>query len=283
MHDPTISIFLPGLAAESHRTAGGIAWLKHGRGPLLLLFHGGAGSWNHWAENIPALGRYFTVVGIDAPGYGASVDVDRNVLIQDYLDLLRAAVDEITAGADQVCLAGFSFGGLVASAMTVHLGSRAAGLSLVGGAGFRKPARRQLSLKSLRARREELGRDLTSDEIRAQHAANLGQLMIWSPARINDRAINLQAANVNRTRFDSRPFSWSGLTPCYLRRTTCPLQVIYGCHDTSVGEDLDYRITACVEARPDADVEVLPNCGHWATYEAADAVNDLIIDVHAMP
>jgi len=281
MHDPTIARFLPGLEVESHVTSGGVAWIKYGTGPLFLLFHGGAGSWNHWVDNIPALARHFTVIGIDGPGFGASADTDRDQEVQSYLDLVRSAVDEITAGADEVRVGGFSFGGLVASAVTAHLGDRAAGLTLVGSAGFRRPERRRLSLKSLRALKEELGRELTEADIRGQHAANLGQLMIWVPEKIDDRAIDLQAANVDRTRFDSRPYSWSNLTPEYLRQTDCPFQIIYGDHDTSVGSDLEYRIQTALAARPDGEAEILPNCGHWSMYEAADGVNGLMIDFHA--
>lgn len=281
MHDPTIERFLPGVEAESNITSGGVAWLRHGRGPMLVLFHGGAGSWNHWAANIPALGKHFTVVAIDGPGYGASSDTERDVTSDTYLNLVRAAIDEITQGANDIHLAGFSFGGFVASAMSAHLGERAAGLSLVGSAGFRKPGRRNLSLKSIRALRAELEREPTAEEVRALHAANLGQLMIWDPARIDAKAIDMQAANVDRTRFDSRPFSWSSGTPMFLAEATCPLQVIYGSHDTSVGDDLEYRIETCVEVVPDAEVEMLPDCGHWAMYEAPDLINELMIDFHA--
>ena len=281
MTDPTIERFLPGLACESAVTRGGVAWLRHGTGAPMMLFHGGAGSWNHWADNIPSLGRHFSVIGIDSPGYGASADTDREAAAADYLALVAAAADEILGDAESVHVAGFSFGALAASAVAAHLGRRAAGLTLVGGAGFRRPERRQLTLQSLRSLRAELGREPTEAEARRLHAANLGQLMIWDERKIDTRAIDLQAANVARTRFDSRPLSWSSTTIENLKRTTCPLQVIYGCHDSSAGADINYRIETCLEIHPDAEVEVLPACGHWAMYEAADIVNELMVDFHA--
>lgn len=280
MTDPTIERFLPGLDVASRATRGGVAWLEHGEGPLMLLFHGGAGSWNHWAANIAALGASFRVCAIDSPGYGASADVARDLSWEAYQGLVTAAVDEICEGEEDIHVAGFSFGGLVASSVAAHLSERMAGLTLIGSAGFRKPERRSLSLKSIRALTAELGRTPTAEEIRALHAANLGQLMIWSPAKIDARAIDLQAANVDRTRFDSRPYSWSGLTPVLVQRADCPLQVIFGCYDSAAGSDIEHRIEACLAVQPDAEVEVLPDCGHWAMFEAAQLVNELMLDFH---
>ncbi len=49
--------------AERHETPcgdGTVVWRSWGRGPRdLILLHGGAGSWTHWARNIPELSRHF--------------------------------------------------------------------------------------------------------------------------------------------------------------------------------------------------------------------------------
>ena len=46
-------------------TSGGIA-------PVLALFHGGAGSWRHWAHNIPELSQHYRLLVPDLPGLGES-------------------------------------------------------------------------------------------------------------------------------------------------------------------------------------------------------------------
>jgi len=283
VHDPTVETFLPGLPAETRATRAGVAWLQHGVGPLMILCHGGAGSWSHWAFNIPALGRHFTVAALDLPSFGVSARVDRDISQEDYLALVNAAADEIaaTVGAeDNIHIAGFSFGGLMATSIAAHLGARADALTLIGAAGFRKPEGRNISLMSIRALGEKLGRDPTWKEVRELHRSNLNQLMIWDADKIDDRVLAMQDTNVARTRFNSRPFSWSNRAPGYLAKATCRLQVIYGCYDGAAHPDIDYRIAQCRLSHPDAEVAVLPDCGHWAMYEAADAINKLMLDFH---
>jgi len=282
VRDPTIDQFLPSLNAQSDTTSNGVAWVRHGTGPGFLLFHGGAGSWNHWARNIEALGRHFTVAAIDGPGYGQSSPIDREIGAEEYFAAVCSAVDEIVSTFEDapVHVAGFSFGGLVASAATAYLGGRCEALSLIGAAGFQKPERRQLSLKSKRALTEELRREPTDDEMRALHTSNLGQLMIWDRTRIDGQAIAMQAANVARTRFDSRRLSWSGRTPGLIAEATADIQVIYGDHDMAAHPEIELRIKQCLEARPDAEVEVVPDCGHWAMYEASEIVNAMLVDFH---
>src|SRR5487761_2706101 len=43
-----------------------------GNAPLVVLFHGGAGSWRHWVRTIPALARHYRVLVPDLPGLGDS-------------------------------------------------------------------------------------------------------------------------------------------------------------------------------------------------------------------
>src|SRR5260370_30692553 len=50
---------------------GRMMWHVWGEGsgkPILLLFHGGSGSWIHWIRNVPSLAQHFTVYPADLPG-----------------------------------------------------------------------------------------------------------------------------------------------------------------------------------------------------------------------
>src|ERR1700722_10585040 len=40
--------------------------------PVLVLFHGGAGSWRHWAHNIDVLSQTYRLLVPDLPGLGES-------------------------------------------------------------------------------------------------------------------------------------------------------------------------------------------------------------------
>ena len=54
---------------------GRMMWHVWGEGsgkPILLLFHGGSGSWIHWIRNVQPLAQHFTVYAADLPGLGDS-------------------------------------------------------------------------------------------------------------------------------------------------------------------------------------------------------------------
>ncbi len=90
----------------------------------------------------------------------------------------------------------------------------------------------------------------------------------------------MQHQNVARTRFDSRRLSWAGGTPELIARLCCPVLVVYGEHDAAAIPPVDERIARCRAARPDVEAHVIPDCGHWAMYEAPEAVNRLLLDFH---
>src|SRR5215469_9263598 len=53
---------------------GNMAWHLWGdaNAPVLVLFHGGAGSWRHWAHNIDVLSQRYRLLLPDLPGLGES-------------------------------------------------------------------------------------------------------------------------------------------------------------------------------------------------------------------
>ena len=69
-----------------------------GTAPVVVLFHGGAGSWRHWIRTIPALVPTYRVLVPDLPGLGESdfpPDGDDAVaiaaIVADGIDLDRRA------------------------------------------------------------------------------------------------------------------------------------------------------------------------------------------------
>ena len=83
----------------------------------------------------------------------------------------------------------------------------------------------------------------------------------------------MQVENVARTRFNSKRFSWSGMTPVWLSDTRCPLYVLYGEHDAAAYPSIQTRLDKCREARPDGRQLIVPACGHWVMYEKPDVQN----------
>jgi pimeloyl-ACP methyl ester carboxylesterase len=57
---------------ETPTGAGNMVWRSWGSGPVLVLLHGGSGSWRHWVRNIEYFARDRRVIAPDLPGLGES-------------------------------------------------------------------------------------------------------------------------------------------------------------------------------------------------------------------
>ena len=263
------------------RTRCGVAWREFGAGEPLVLLHGGAGSWLHWVHNVDELASAFRVLAVDAPGFGDSADVPADATDEEFLDLFQAGIEEMAGDARRIHLAGFSFGGFVAAQMAVRLGARTASLSMTGGAGYGAPEGRPFTLDSKRRMTRRLGREPSREELREMHRENLAKLMIWDREKLDDWAVEMQRRNVERTRFDSRRLSWADGTPELIGRLCCPVMVVYGEHDAAAVPPIAERFERCRAARPDVETRLIPDCGHWAMYEAPDVLNRLLLDFHS--
>jgi 2-hydroxy-6-oxonona-2,4-dienedioate hydrolase len=251
----------PGLAA---RTAGA--------GPAFVLLHGGAGSSAHWVRNMDALADKFRVVAFDLPGYGDSPDVPKSITTDDYIALVRHAV--LAAAPDGCHLAGFSFGGAVAARVAAQLGHRIIRLSLLGTGGFGVPVGRVIPLA------KTSGAGTGPQARRDVAAANLGQWMLSSAPAAEDPVVDMQLANIDRARFDSRRISHMSTLLDDLTHITAPIQLIWGTSDKLAHPSIQSRLDSCREVRPDISVALVPDGGHWIQYEQADAVNRLLMAFH---
>ena len=96
-----------------------IAYKRSGRGPPLVLVHGGTVTHTWWELVRPGFGEDFTVYAMDRRGYGESGDADEYALEREVEDVV-AVVDSIKEPARVV---GGSFGALVSleAVLTVNL------------------------------------------------------------------------------------------------------------------------------------------------------------------
>lgn len=84
----------------------------YGSGPTLLMLHGGYGSISDFANNIPELSKYYTVIAVDTRGYGRST----NLLDSMSYELLTDDMEHFLGllKLDSIYVCGFSDGGIVA-------------------------------------------------------------------------------------------------------------------------------------------------------------------------
>jgi pimeloyl-ACP methyl ester carboxylesterase len=244
----------------------------------VVLVHGGAGSWNHWARTIPALRHRFRVIALDLPGCGDStmptalapgavVDVDDvDVLATAVAD----AVEQLVPAPRPFGLVAFSFGGIVAGRATAaRLGPRVALLALIGAGGL---GLRSAFEPPLRA----VPRDASWPERAAAHRHNLAALMLADVRRADALAVVLHEANVARSRFRLGDVPSSPALVEVLDAIRAPLLWVTGSHDAFAAGLHDRRREVVRAACPHAEQVDVPDAGHWAAYERPDVVNPML-------
>lgn len=243
------------------------AWCRFGDGPPLVLLHGGHGSWLHWVRNVEALcNAGHEVLLPDMPGFGDSDALAGDAHAEDRLDrlvaVLEAALDELLGAATPFDLAGFSFGGLVAS----HLAAgrlRVRRLALLGPAGHGSRRRPRAELQDWRVPDPAVRR--------AALRHNLEAHLIADASRVDDLALAVHEAACQRTRFRSKEIALAASLPAVLARSRMPVLTLFGEHDvTATPED---AVPLLVRAGPRRQGAVVPDAGHWVQFEQADAVN----------
>jgi 2-hydroxy-6-oxonona-2,4-dienedioate hydrolase len=238
----------------------------------LVLLHGGVGSSAHWVRNIDVLAEKFRVTAFDLPGYGDSPDVPKAITSDAYIDWVCRA---ITMAAPDGChLAGFSFGGALAARVAAQLGNRVIRMSLLGTGGFGVPVGRVIPITKIP------GPEAGAQARRDAAAANLGQWMLSSAPPADDPIVDMQLANIDRNRFDSRRISLKATLLDDLAHMTAPVQLIWGTADKLAYPSVQSRVESCRAVRTDIRIVLVPDGGHWIQYEQAVAVNRLLMEFH---
>lgn len=260
--------FLARLDGQARRSTlptrlGHVVARDWGNGPVLVLLHGGTGSWRHWARNIAFLAAAHRVVAIDLPGMGNS---DAPAAIVDR-PLIATAVGEAIATLvpdEAFHLVGFSFGGSIAGLVAGLVPRQLRSLTLVGPGGFGPPM--------ANPPRQRL-RHLEGEARVAAHRANLLNLMIAEPAHVDALALEIQEQNTQQSRLGVLTDRTYPYLPAAFERFTGAVNVVWGERDHFIAAHLRDRIAGLRTARPSVRVHVFPGTGHWVPYEAADRFN----------
>lgn len=266
-----------------HPHAGGHTVLHHwapaqpnGRPPV-VLFHGGSGSWTHWVRSIgPLTEAGHDVWAVDLPGFGDSDPVPGVVDADGMLDTLGQVL-QAQFPLQPVQLVGFSFGGMTAGMLAAAHPHLVEQLVIVGAPGIGLSAKHPFQLKGWR--------HLQSPYAQLQtHVYNLGELMLSQPSTILRDTVVLHVANVQRDRLPRRRISSTDILVKSLLKVRCPVTAIYGERDALYPGLLDEVETLLgTSARNFQGMHRVPDVGHWAQYEAPDAVHALLLPILAGP
>ena len=266
-----------GLAGgERHITPSGeghLVWHVWGEigCPVLVLLHGGSGSWLHWVRNIVALrDAGYRLLVPDLPGFGDSHAVGPDA------DSLPAPLHEglhLLCPEQQVSLVGFSFGGLTAALWLRDHPEDAQRLVLVGAPGLGLSAPSRVPLKGWRHVADPAQRD----EV---HRHNLLALMLHDAGSLDALALDLHRDNVVRDRMPRRRLAATDVLSHILPGLHQPLAAIYGQHDALYASRLpEVRLALQRLGRNGCAWREVPQAGHWVQYEAPGAFHEALCGV----
>ena len=95
-----------------------------GRAPVVVLFHGGAGSWRHWVRTIPVLEPTYRVLAPDLPGLGESDFPPDGDNAKEIAKIVVQGIDAVIGADTSFDVVGFSFGGTMAACVGAQVGKR---------------------------------------------------------------------------------------------------------------------------------------------------------------
>src|SRR3984885_4507012 len=137
-------VFLEELQAQATRYetpcgTGRMVWhmwdRSGGKAPVVVLFHGGAGSWRHWVRNIPVLVETYRVLAPDLPGLGESDFPHNGDSAEPVASIVADGINQIIGAETGFDVVGFSFGGTMAACVGALRGKRVRSVTIIGSSG----------------------------------------------------------------------------------------------------------------------------------------------------
>ena len=242
-------------------------WGDQMGGELIVLMHGGSGSWTHWIRNIPKLSDYYELLVPDLPSLGDSSSLPPDTSPAEIAGLMAETLRKMV-GPRRFHIVAFSRGFVVSALMAAELGSQVKSILLIGPASTGKPPRKN-TMQPLISRH----RSMSEQEISEANRENLARLMIYDRQKIDGLSVALQNRNTLKARYNSPKYAMKELLLDGLAQTTASLLVIYGEQDTVSQPYLDWRESQIRSVRPDLIFETVPGVGHWLQYESSEWFN----------
>ena len=244
-----------------------IAYECVGGGPPLVLVHGAAEDGRVWKPQLTALADEFTVVAWDEPGAGRSSDVPADFGLTDYANCLAALIDALALGP--VHLAGISWGGTLAQELYRHHPGLVATLILIDTyAGWKG----SLPEEEVRARVEGAHQMLAAPA--GEFDPTLPGLFAGEPpaefvALLDEMTAAVRPAALRNLLVVMAEADQRDILP----NIAVPTLLIWG--------ELDVRSPLSVarefeQAIPDAQLVVIPGCGHVSNLERPGPFNDAV-------
>jgi pimeloyl-ACP methyl ester carboxylesterase len=247
-----------------------ITFERRGRGPAVVLLHGGLSDHREWRRQMEVLSDRHTVVAWDAPGCGGADDPPATFRMPDYADALAGFVDAL--GLQRPHIVGLSWG----SSLALELYRR------------RPDIPRTLVLASAYAGwagslPEDVVNERVRDALRDFELPPAEVARIWLPTLLTDHAPEEIAdelvtiiASFHRAGARAMLHSMAGADlRDVLPTITVPTLLLYGERDQrsplTVAQEMHRRI-------PGSSLVVLGDAGHQSNMESPLAFTDAVLD-----
>ncbi len=235
----------------------------HGQGYPVVFLHGFAGTVNMWQPQVPALSRDYRFITYDARGHGQSESppspdqYSADIVVEDLFQLLE------TLGIEKAVVGGLSMGGYKSLRFYLHHPQKVTALILMDtGPGYRNPARRE----EWNQQEEQLAKRLETEGIEsfARSAPT------YTPRELMLKQNPIGLANMAR-KVAAQYDSW---VIDNLTEIKVPTLVLVGEKDRAFLQAGDYMSKVI----PGAQYTVIPEAGHAANQDNAEAVNQAVLD-----
>ncbi|RDI70346.1 alpha/beta fold hydrolase [Halopelagius longus] len=249
--------------------------------PVIVLLHGGGldSASLSWKEVMPALAKDFRVVAPDLPGYGESDPPERTPTTDYYVRVLERFLPEI--GVEDPVVVGVSMGGGVAVGYALEHADDVSALVAIDGYGLGGSVPGGV-LSALVPRIPYLS-DLSWRAVaRSRTVAYFSVRAVVGYGNVSPTLVDEVYAEAQRNggeawrRFQRAEIGLRGPKTNYVDRlpdVSVPSLFVHGEDDRLVPQSWSVRAGSLV---PDAEVRILPNCGHWPPREKPNRVNALI-------
>ena len=265
-----------------------IAYRRGGRGPVLLLLHGIAGSSQTWIPAMELLARKYTVVAPDFVGHGHSAKPSGDYSLGNFANWMRDLMTVLDI--DRATVVGQSFGGGVAMQFAYQFPERCERLVLVDAGGLGRDVNWVLRLVTLPAAEYVLPVVFPSfvrgwgDRV-ARVAGRVGirnvpAMEVWRSYRsLTEREQRQAFVRTMRAVIDPGGQTVSAMDRLYLAEHI-PTLIVWGEHDRIIPVAHAYE---ALKAAPHSRLEVLPGVGHFPQSEDPETFVAILEDFVGAP
>ena len=234
-------------------------WLERGHGDPVVLLHGLMGTMEHWDGTLEALAPTWRAMAPEIPildGARAEASVEG---LTHYVGAFMEAVDLSPA-----VVGGNSLGGHLALELALRYPARVSGLILTGSSGllergFTRGVPHVPTAAFVRARMEEIFYDATL--VTPSWVESVRRVLT---TRVSARRVLHVARSAKRSNLEAR-----------LGEIRVPTLLVWGKDDRITPPEIAERFRALL---PDAQLELIANCGHAPMLEQPLIFNALVED-----